>query len=96
MANNAARKIFGDAETRAFAFLEQHCFENFLGSPHYQYILELKAKEGTVPKLEDFQVLRVLGEGGFGQVIEVIKRDCGVHYAMKVMQKEAMKQNLGS
>jgi len=26
----------------------------------------------------------------------VIKRDCGVHYAMKVMQKEAMKQNLGS
>ena len=30
------------------------------------------------------------------QVIDVVKRDCGVHYAMKVMQKEAMKQNLGS
>jgi beta-adrenergic-receptor kinase len=40
----------------------------------------MKAKEGIVPKLEQFQVIRVLGEGGFGQVIEVIKRDCGVRY----------------
>lgn len=38
----------------------------------------------------------MLGEGGFGQVIEVVKRDCGVRYAMKVMMKESMKQNLGS
>ena len=55
----------------------------------------MKAKEGIVPKLEQFQVIRVLGEGGFGQVIEVIKRDCGVRYAMKVMKKESMKQALG-
>jgi len=41
-------------------------------------------------------VIRVMGEGGFGQVIDVVKRDCGCHYAMKVMQKEMMKQNLGS
>ena len=33
----------------------------------------------------------MLGEGGFGQVIEVVKRDCGVRYAMKVMMKDAMK-----
>jgi len=34
----------------------------------HRYILELKAKENIVPTLDDFKVLRVLGEGGFGQV----------------------------
>jgi len=93
--NQQARKIFSEMATQAMAYLEAHFFEGFLGSDHYNYILELKAKENTVPKLEQFQVIRVLGEGGFGQVIEVVKRDCGVRYAMKVMQKEAMKQALG-
>ena len=41
-----------------------------------------------MPSIEDFRVVRVMGEGGFGQVIDVVKRDCGCHYAMKVMQKE--------
>ena len=40
-------------------------------------------------------MLRVLGEGGFGQVIEVVKRDCGVHYAMKVRQTASMGRHLG-
>ena len=78
------------------AKLASECFEDFLASSHFQYIRELKAKEGHIPKLDDFKVIRVMGEGGFGQVIDVVKRDCGVHYAMKVMQKEAMKRNLGS
>ena len=78
------------------AKLDTAAFEKFLGSMQFKYILELKAKENIKPKLSDFKVVRVLGEGGFGQVIEVVKRDCGVRYAMKVMQKEAMKHNLGS
>jgi len=93
--NAEARKMFVDLAAAAGAFLEAHWYEPFLGSDHYHYILDLKAKEGIVPKLEQFKVIRVLGEGGFGQVIEVVKRDCGVRYAMKVMQKDAMKQALG-
>ena len=34
--------------------------------------------------------------GPFGQVLEVVKRDCGKHYAMKVMRKEIMRRCLGS
>mmetsp|Transcript_3492 Transcript_3492/g.10813 ORF Transcript_3492/g.10813 Transcript_3492/m.10813 type:complete len:569 (-) Transcript_3492:713-2419(-) len=94
--HQAARQIFARAQCEVLAALEAGCFDAFLGSSHYRYILELKAKENIVPTLDDFKVVRVLGEGGFGQVIDVIKRDCGVHYAMKVMQKEVMKQNLGS
>ena len=67
----------------------------FLDSAHYQYILQLKAKEGHVPALDEFKVLRVIGEGAFGQVLEVVKRDCGVAYAMKVMKKRSMEQQLG-
>ena len=90
-----ARRMFTSLAQSALGYLEAHWLEKFLGSDHYGYILELKAKEGFVPKIDQFQVIRVLGEGGFGQVIEVVKRDCGVRYAMKVMQKESMKQALG-
>lgn len=48
----------------------------FVSSDYFAYILELKAKEGIVPNVADFRLIRVLGEGGFGQVIEVVKRDC--------------------
>ena len=76
--------------------IEEQCYSQFLASDHFSYILELKAKEGIVPGLPDFRLIRVLGQGGFGQVLEVVKRDCGKHYAMKVMHKEMMRRCLGS
>ena len=94
-ASSHSRAIFNDCQAKAIGELEAKVFEDFLGSPHYNYIIELESKKGVLPSLDDFKVLRVLGEGGFGQVIEVVKRDCGVRYAMKVMKKEAMKQALG-
>jgi len=96
LTKSQGRQIFKPVQAVVLGTLEKDAFESFLGSSHYQYILELKDKEGHIPKLDDFKVIRVMGEGGFGQVIDVVKRDCGVHYAMKVMQKESMKQNLGS
>ena len=76
--------------------IEGQCYSSFLASDHFAYILELKAKEGIIPGLPDFRLIRVLGQGGFGQVLEVVKRDCGKHYAMKVMHKEMMRRCLGS
>jgi len=57
--------------------MESQCYAAFVRSEHFSYILELKGKEGVVPGLPDFRLLRVLGQGGFGQVLEVVKRDCG-------------------
>merc|ERR1739848_326128 len=92
----SARRIFDEAQTLAVKGMETQCYGQFLASEHFAYILELKAKEGYVPGLTDFRLIRVLGQGGFGQVLEVIKRDCGKHYAMKVMHKEMMRRCLGS
>jgi len=88
----AVRTVFDAAMASAVESIRNQCFAAFLSSEHFQYILELKAKEGFVPGLPDFRLIRVLGEGGFGQVLEVVKRDCGKHYAMKVMHKDLMRK----
>jgi len=90
------RKVYDAAQGIAVKAIEEQCYSSFLASEQFMYILELKAKEGFVPGLPDFRLIRVLGQGGFGQVLEVVKRDCGKHYAMKVMHKEMMRRCLGS
>ena len=67
LSNAQARRMLADIAKTAASYVEAHWYEPFLASDHYGYILELKNKEGMVPKLEQFQVIRVLGEGGFGR-----------------------------
>jgi hypothetical protein len=40
-----------------------------------------------VPHLSDFEILQVIGKGGFSKVWQVRKRDTGMLYAMKVISK---------
>lgn len=46
----------------------------------------------TMKKLtpEDFEALYLVGQGAFGKVFQVRKKDTGVLYAMKVMKKEVV------
>ena len=53
--------------------------------------LELKAKEGLVPSVADFRLIRVLGEGGFGTVLLAKKKSSGKLYALKVLEKRNMR-----
>ena len=92
----ALRCLFDVVAAVCLKTLEREALNGFLTSSLYNYVLALKAKEGKHPTMEHFKALRVLGEGGFGQVLEVVKRDCGKHYAMKVMHKEMMRRCLGS
>ena len=43
-------------------------------------------------KFADFEVLELLGEGSFGKVFRVKKRDNGKQYAMKTMKKSLLIQ----
>jgi len=53
-------------------------------------------KAGSAPRApvkvtaDDFQLLKVIGKGSFGKVMQVKKKDTGKVYAMKVLQKEAI------
>ena len=44
-------------------------------------------------KFSDFEIIQVLGEGSFGKVFKVKKRDSGVIYAMKSMSKKQLINN---
>ena len=43
-----------------------------------------------VVSADDFELLRVLGRGTYGKVVQVRKRDTGALYAMKVIRKSAI------
>jgi serum/glucocorticoid-regulated kinase 2 len=46
----------------------------------------LKKNDGK-PRLDDFELLKVLGRGAFGKVMQVRKKDTGKIYAMKILKK---------
>lgn len=49
---------------------------------------ELKMNEKL--GIEDFELLKVVGKGSFGKVMQVKKKDTGLIYAMKVLKKEQL------
>jgi len=40
--------------------------------------------------VNDFQILKVIGRGGFSKVLLVRKKDSGLLFAMKVMMKSSV------
>jgi serum/glucocorticoid-regulated kinase 2 len=51
--------------------------------------LNLDSTDGKV-SLSDFELLKVLGRGSFGKVMQVRKKDDGKVYAMKILKKKAI------
>ena len=43
-------------------------------------------------KFADFEVIELIGEGSFGKVFRVRKRDSGKYFAMKSMKKSLLIQ----
>jgi tRNA A-37 threonylcarbamoyl transferase component Bud32 len=81
------RHLFDPTSDLCIAELERVGLGLFLRSTQYNYVLMLKQKEQEVLSTKAFKAVRLLGTGGFGQVIEVVKRDCGKRYAMKVLNR---------
>lgn len=46
----------------------------------------VESKQGSL-KIEDFELLKVVGRGSFGKVMQVMKRDTGRIYALKTIRK---------
>jgi len=75
--------------------LQHGCLKEFYRSVHYKYILDLKFKTIKPPTLDEFTVVSTLGKGTYGRVFEVVKRDCGKRYAMKIMDKSLIMEQYG-
>eukprot|EP00967_Tisochrysis_lutea_P018378 scaffold20842_cov33-Tisochrysis_lutea.AAC.7 len=67
---------------------QAHAYRHFQQSSSFQSLLDLKAKESYVPNISDFKLLQILGEGYEGKVLQARKKDCGVMYALKVLDKQ--------
>jgi serum/glucocorticoid-regulated kinase 2 len=46
----------------------------------------VESRQGSL-KIEDFELLKVVGKGSFGKVMQVMKRDTGRIYALKTIRK---------
>jgi serine/threonine protein kinase len=89
------RRAYDAAMEHCLDELERRCFGRFASSTHFDYVLQLLGRQEAYVSVEHFTVVRRLGEGAFGQVLEVVKRDCGKHYAMKVMDKANVSRVFG-
>lgn len=90
-----ARHCFDEVLLLCLRALQNGCLEEFYRSPMYKYVLDLKMKQLNPPTLDYFRTFRRLGKGGYGQVLEVEKRDCSRRYAMKVMDKALIAEQYG-
>ena len=91
----ALRHAYDGVLAACFEALEKRVLDRFLASSHYDIVLQLSAKEAWQVSVHDFRLARTFGDGVFGQVLEVIKKDCGKRYAMKIIEKEAVMDAFG-
>ena len=90
----AVRSAFDGVCAACVDALDGACLAPFLASAQYSYVLQLHLRANETPTMAHFRALRVLGQGGFGQVLEVVKRDSGARYAMKVQKKAQLIESL--
>merc|ERR1719446_1288853 len=84
------RDLFAPVLIEVLATLQLSAFRLFQSSGSFQPLLDLKAKERQVPTVKDFKLLQILGEGYEGKVLQARKKDTGVMYALKVLDKQIL------
>ena len=81
------RDVFAPVLAVVLSSLQVNAYRLFSQSTAFQPLLDLKAREEQVPMVTDFKLLQILGEGYEGKVLQARKKDCGVCYALKVLDK---------
>lgn len=91
-AGKAARGLFQNVARYVRQLLVREAFPAFLNSVYYWKFMQTKALEERVTvSLADFQLMRVLGRGGFGTVYACRKINSGKLYALKQISKRLVK-----
>eukprot|EP00041_Stephanoeca_diplocostata_P036665 m.1347605 g.1347605 ORF g.1347605 m.1347605 type:complete len:764 (+) comp24912_c0_seq12:496-2787(+) len=90
---SAISSIFTPFAAEARAYLAQRPWEAFLHSDSFTRYCQWKQLELNMCVTErDFDIHRILGRGGFGEVYGCRKRDTGKMFAMKQLDKKRLKE----
>lgn len=66
----------------------EHWYEATIGSGAFQIQVGYQpAQDSKSLTIEDFELLKVIGKGSFGKVMQVRKKDTGRIYALKTIRK---------
>jgi len=77
-------------QMHCFTEVYENVFKRFKTSPQYIELERDIKKSVNRVRLEDFDYLDKLGEGGFGLVVHCRKQSTGKHYAMKIQTKKGL------
>jgi hypothetical protein len=86
------RDVFARAKTHILRVLSLSLFTSFMNSPSYSLLQRLRIAALKPCSVEDLSFVRLLGEGGFGRVFAVLKKDTRAMYACKTMNKMGIMQ----
>eukprot|EP00300_Choanocystis_sp_HF-7_P031719 c4131_g1_i1.p1 GENE.c4131_g1_i1~~c4131_g1_i1.p1 ORF type:complete len:463 (+),score=123.84 c4131_g1_i1:47-1435(+) len=80
------------AHDQWFKLVPKQWKDKVTGSVHLLVTYEARERSTERLTVSDFEILKVLGKGSFGKVMQVAKKDTGCIYAMKALSKDAIIQ----
>ena len=80
-------RCFDEAHSEVAYLLRYDVFPRFVHSPHYFKLANLTLEERVRFDIEQFDLYRLLGVGGFGMVLLVRRQTNGNYFACKVIDK---------
>jgi len=70
--------------------MQMDIFQRFVDSPQYKELCDLSFEERKMVTMDQFDIFRFLGAGGFGMVLLAKKVDTKKYYAIKVIDKRIL------
>lgn len=84
------KDFFQELQIKCFMAINDNIYQRFKKSDDYSKMkAEIKQSYNRV-KVDDFDYMKKLGEGGFGMVVHCRKKTTGKHYAMKIQTKKGL------
>jgi serum/glucocorticoid-regulated kinase 2 len=84
--NERARAVFANQERQAGQLGAEWLDVQFGTGKIRIGVNYVESRQGSL-KIEDFELLKVVGKGSFGKVMQVMKQDTGRIYALKTLRK---------
>lgn len=83
-------QMFNEVQRMCFDNIYHSIFIPFKRTDDYKAMTKLLKESYNYVRTDDFEYIKKLGEGGFGFVIQVLKKSTQQYYAMKIQSKKGL------